>query len=41
MNHEIIKMIDRMFSDTSVARDQTKEKLEEILEHVESLLETL
>ena len=42
MDSEAIKkMIDQMFSDTSVPVGKTKEDLEDILEHVEILLETL
>ena len=33
--------IDEMFQDTSVSRDDTQESLEELNEHIESLLDAL
>ncbi len=42
MDSEAIKkMVDQMFSDTSVPVGKTKEDLKDILEHIEILLDSL
>lgn len=35
------KMVDSLFSDTTCSKEETKERLEEIIEHIEMCLESL